>query len=60
MKYDTFSYYQLNKPSFSAASSSQEYILESYIMEFNKNPTTLVQATLRQFPSKGFYNILNP
>jgi hypothetical protein len=55
MKYDTFSDYHLNKPSFSAASSSQEYMLESYVMEFNKNPTTLVQATLRQFPSKGFY-----
>jgi hypothetical protein len=38
---------------FSAASASQEYILESYVMEFNKNPTTLVQATLRQFPNKG-------
>ncbi len=36
----------------SAASASQEYILESYIMEFNKNPI-IVQATIRQFPSKG-------
>ncbi len=26
-------------------------------MEFNKSPTTLVQATLRQFPSKGLKKI---